>query len=345
VGSHFSVDHSDVFALLPEARPPWREFLSSMGAQAILVFLVVGEMLLRPYGVDPRPKDYHVVKLVETLPPESHVRAHAVPPRAPAIETKLPPTQTLKVLPDLKTRVVMANPVAPLSIPPPTKPGTLPTYAPLMPRQAVKTNVFSSGSSAPPTLDHVPPKVQTGGFGDPNGVLARNGKNTPVNIARAGSFDLPVGTGYGNGSGQATGTRGVVASAGFGGETANENRTARSRSQVEQSGFTAAEVVRGEGRTKPADVSANVDPAEILFKPTPAYTEEARRMGIQGEVLLEAVLEASGGIRVMRVVRGLGHGLDESAVQAAKQIRFKPAVQNGRPTDSTVILHIVFQLA
>jgi hypothetical protein len=45
------------------------------------------------------------------------------------------------------------------------------------------------------------------------------------------------------------------------------------------------------------------------------------------------------------VVRGLGHGLDDNAVKAAERIRFKPATRNGQPTDSVVVLHIVFQLA
>jgi TonB family protein len=86
-------------------------------------------------------------------------------------------------------------------------------------------------------------------------------------------------------------------------------------------------------------------PAEILSKPTPAYTDEARRLRVEGEVLLEVVLEASGRVHVVRVVRGLGHGLDESAVRAAEQISFKPALRDGQPSDSTAVLHIIFQLA
>jgi TonB family protein len=85
--------------------------------------------------------------------------------------------------------------------------------------------------------------------------------------------------------------------------------------------------------------------AEILSKPTPAYTDEARRMRVEGEVLLEVVLEASGRVHVLRIVRGLGHGLDESAVRAAEQITFKPALRDGQPSDSTAVLHIIFQLA
>jgi len=48
---------------------------------------------------------------------------------------------------------------------------------------------------------------------------------------------------------------------------------------------------------------------------------------------------------VIRVVRGLGHGLDDNAIKAAQQIRFKPALKDGQPSDSTVVLHIIFQLA
>jgi TonB family protein len=86
-------------------------------------------------------------------------------------------------------------------------------------------------------------------------------------------------------------------------------------------------------------------PAEILSKPTPIYTQEARSLRIEGEVLLEVVLEASGSLRVVRIVRGLGHGLDDNAVKAAEQIRFKPAMRDGQPADSTVVLHIIFQMA
>jgi TonB family protein len=57
------------------------------------------------------------------------------------------------------------------------------------------------------------------------------------------------------------------------------------------------------------------------------------------------VFEASGKLRVLRLVRGLGHGLDENAVRAAEQIRFKPALREGQPADSTATLHIIFQLA
>jgi TonB family protein len=98
-------------------------------------------------------------------------------------------------------------------------------------------------------------------------------------------------------------------------------------------------------KSRPAEAAAKTIPAEILSKPVPAYTDEARSLKIQGEVLLEVVLQASGDLRVLRVVRGLGHGLDDNAVRAAQQIRFKPELKDGQPVDSTVVLHVVFQLA
>ena len=68
-------------------------------------------------------------------------------------------------------------------------------------------------------------------------------------------------------------------------------------------------------------------------------------MRIEGEVLVQAVLEATGKVQVLKVVRGLGHGLDEEAIRKAAEIRFKPATRDGLPSDSTVVLHIIFQLA
>jgi TonB family protein len=68
-------------------------------------------------------------------------------------------------------------------------------------------------------------------------------------------------------------------------------------------------------------------------------------MKLEGEVLLEVMFGASGQLHVNRVVRGLGHGLDEAAVAAASRMRFKPAVQQGQPVDSTAIVHVIFQLA
>jgi TonB family protein len=86
-------------------------------------------------------------------------------------------------------------------------------------------------------------------------------------------------------------------------------------------------------------------PVEILFKPPPEYTDEAKALGVQGDVVLEVEFGASGDVRVLGVVRGLGHGLDDSAMRAARGIRFSPARTAGRPVDVRTTVHIVFRLS
>ena len=87
------------------------------------------------------------------------------------------------------------------------------------------------------------------------------------------------------------------------------------------------------------------NPVEIVSKPKPTYTDEARHMKLEGEVLVEVVFAADGRVHAVRVVRGLGHGLDEAALRAAEQIKFKPAQREGHAVDSTAVLHVIFEVA
>ena len=111
-----------------------------------------------------------------------------------------------------------------------------PSSKPVIPRQLVKTDVFSTGSSATPTIAKAPSQVQTGGFGDPNGVKSRPTEGRAVNIAQSGSFDLPSGPGTGNGTGGAKGVKGVVASSGFGSGVATGDGSGKSMAPVERCG-------------------------------------------------------------------------------------------------------------
>jgi TonB family protein len=98
-------------------------------------------------------------------------------------------------------------------------------------------------------------------------------------------------------------------------------------------------------RSKPKVAAESPDtPVEVLSKPTPIYTTEAREQRVEGEVTLRVTFVASGKIEVLEVLQPLGHGLDEAAIDAAKRIRFKPARRDGRPVDHTAVLRIVFQL-
>ncbi len=344
------------FSLLPDRRPPWKEFIVTMGLQGALLFLLAWAAVLNLAVIDPPVHD-RFVQLVETPTPVNHEPApvkEIPPPRVERVaRVETPPAEVLRVPPpEVRPKAPAEEvPVAPKVEVAAVKPVPLPPAAPVIPRQLVKTHVFSTGSSALPTIAEAPKNVQTGGFGDPNGVPAKESTNKAVNIAPSGSFDLPGGPGNGNGTGGAKGVRGVVASTGFGngvatGDGSGKVNTSRGNG-VQKSGFGDTQAVSlAQLHPKQADDSAGkMIPAEIVSKPTPAYTTEARNLRIEGEVVLEVVFEASGKLRVVRVVQGLGHGLDESATHAAEQIHFKPAKRDGQPSDYTALVHIVFQLA
>jgi len=200
-----------------------------------------------------------------------------------------------------------------------------------------------AGSSVAPTVNAAVDKVQTGGFGDPNGLKGTGKQGAKLYAAQAGGFDMPVGEGQGNGSGGAKGIKGTVASADFGNGIATSGKGGGGA--VATGGFGAEQVVHGGPKIAQNDSGPATTPVEITFKPQPVYTEEARGLKLEGEVLLEVMFGANGTLHVNRVVRGLGHGLDDAAVAAANKMRFKPALRMGTPVDSTAVVHVTFQMA
>lgn len=138
----------------------------------------------------------------------------------------------------------------------------------------------------------------------------------------------------------------VIRETGFGDATSREQpRSAQPPTEVKQAGFGNAVAANDSRRAAAPPPPPAITPVEVLFKPAPTYTDQARKLGIEGDVILEVDFLSSGALRVIRVVRGLGHGLDEAAVKAAEQIRFKPAQDRGRPVDSRNTVSIVFRLA
>jgi TonB family protein len=75
--------------------------------------------------------------------------------------------------------------------------------------------------------------------------------------------------------------------------------------------------------------SVDIDPPRIISTPKPEYPVRALADQIQGLVKVRCVFDADGKVRDVKVVRGLGYGLDEAAERAVRQIRFKPALRNG----------------
>ncbi len=84
--------------------------------------------------------------------------------------------------------------------------------------------------------------------------------------------------------------------------------------------------------------------AIITFKPEPGFTEEARKNNVTGIVRLRAVLSASGEVSNLSVVKGLPDGLTEKAMQAARQIKFRPAQKDGRTVSQYVVLEYNFNI-
>jgi TonB family protein len=84
--------------------------------------------------------------------------------------------------------------------------------------------------------------------------------------------------------------------------------------------------------------------ARVISKPEPQYTEEARRNGITGTVILRVVFSRSGEVTNIRALQPLGGGLTEKAIAAARQIRFVPAKKNGQPVSMYMQLEYNFNL-
>jgi TonB family protein len=192
------------------------------------------------------------------------------------------------------------------------------------PSKIVAVGTFSTSSSIAATVAKPAAAVQTGGFGDPNGVPSSEHRGV-ANISVKGGFDLPSGSGHGNGRGGAS--PGVVMSSGFG------------NGAIETLGTTTHPKIASQQPSSRANT-----PVEITFKPKADYTDEGRKEKINGEVLLEVLFKSDGQARVIRVLQGLGYGLDEQAVKAAEQIKFKPASHEGQPIDSMAQVHIIFEL-
>jgi outer membrane biosynthesis protein TonB len=352
------------FTLLPNTKPRMSALGTSLVVQIALAAFLVIVPLLFPQQMIPRAM--YMVTEIAGPPLDIPAPPPPKPPKPPvAKKVEPPPPPVQKPAPKVEVAKFFAPPKI---VPPKPKPrqveADLPkvndTFKPLKmelasnqparPREPVKTGMITGGSSAAPTIDKPLPldKVQTGGFGDPQGLPGPGNPNKRANIAQFGNPALPSGPGYGNGTGGANGARGTVASTGFGnGVAIPPTGGGRRTGSVQSTGFANQndqQVV--EAPRKKVDDAPAVEPVVILAKPKPVYSAEALKLNLEGEVLLDVIFPASGGeVHVNRVVKGLGHGLDEAAMRAAEQIKYKPALSNGHPVDFPAVVHIVFQMA
>jgi TonB family protein len=332
------------FTLLASGKPRWRSFGAGLGIEFFVLACALWLPMLFPKQMA-TAKEYMVMHIsvprLDPWKPQPKVQPRRIVPRKPEIEKAA-------VIPPTPPKPKMIEPVF-------DRPVVVHNVVRHNPTQAPKVNEFaravpdvptmSLGSSAMPNLKKPKAPVQTGGFGDPDGLKPTEKVTRPVNINQAGGFDLPDGPGKGNGKGGAKGVQGAVESAGFGNDTAIAGGT-RHGGAVQEGMFADDRATTGGPHVrKTADSVPNETPVVVLFKPNPQYTAEGKQDKVQGDVILQVVFRATGEVEIVRVVQGLGHGLDQNAETAARQIKFKPAEQDGKPVDFPANVRIQFELA
>jgi periplasmic protein TonB len=91
-------------------------------------------------------------------------------------------------------------------------------------------------------------------------------------------------------------------------------------------------------------VGGGVSAPKAIYSPDPEYSEEARKVKHMGVVVLWLVVDRDGKPRDIRVLRTLGLGLDEKAMEAVKNWRFEPALKDGKPVDVQITVEVTFHL-
>ena len=91
-------------------------------------------------------------------------------------------------------------------------------------------------------------------------------------------------------------------------------------------------------------VGGGVSAPILIHSVQPEFTEQARRSDLQGTVAIELIVDSQGNPQDVRVVRRLGMGLDQKAVEAVRQYKFKPAMYQGHPVSVQMVVDVDFRL-
>ncbi len=271
-------DRGFQLGLLPEKKWNWRTFATSYGLLTALILLLMLIGVMTSDTLLPS-MNYQVTELV----PRPALRPEQLPkPKPLPVHAKLLPPEPVFEAPKLVVpHEVHAPKPQPQEVEPPKV--AMNNFAPAVLTQTsgarpvlIHTGDFA-GSSVTPTVNAPISKVQTGGFGDPNGLKpSDNSKpNGKLIASAAGSFDMPVGPGQGNGSGGAKGIKGTVASADFGNgvATAGQGDGRRSgRGSVQTSGFGSQEVAQNTPHIQRVD----------SVPPTPSRNHLQAESGLHG---------------------------------------------------------------
>ena len=352
-----------------------------VAASAALHILLVAAFLVLP-GPFMKDDEPEPVKIV-FYSPEELERPVELPPKLPEPEPipepePEPEPEPIKVA-ELRPVVPPPAPEPPakpveriVRHEPEPAPKPLPAVPePAKPKPKVRTDVFKTDTPAEPTVIASRKQARTGAFGEaetkPDAPALPRSDRT---VQTVGNFsddapdepEAPTGqrdtrvvasSSFGDEAmavpreGQPARRGGTVTQTAFVSEAADQPAAPRATGEVSRGGFEIEEAAAPPTGQRRREIEGEEpeSPVEIISKPRPVYTEQARELRIEGEVVLEVTFVATGQLRVVRVVGSLGHGLDEAAVDAAKKIEFTPARRNGRPVDHTATLRVVFRLA
>ncbi len=318
-----------------------RSLLTSVGIHAAAVLGLFTLHFYRPIqAVAERPIRVTLLSspVIRPLPP-----GHALPQPVP------------KPIP---TRLPILRDADPVSAPPTTrstarvfeapKPDPVPVASLTLPREPSvelePVRLASAGAEFPRFATAPPPPLKTDNLAAAFSAPAVVTQGVTQSAIRSTSFGANAATGDPRDA-AASAPRSLAAGTSFSLAVVSPAKPATNNGNAKPGAFPAVEMGGTKTDVKVLAPSADSKSLQILSRPRPEYTAEARRLQIEGEALLEVMFSAAGQARVLRVIRGLGYGLDENAIAAAQSIRFRPAERSGAPVDFTAIVHIVFQLA
>src|SRR5579864_3611532 len=244
--------------LLPQPKFNYLTLFMAFALDVVLITGLVHVGIIKPNKivVVARRLVYTPLVSTETLPikPEPKIKAYEPTVVAKLVISKFSPVIRPALVEPPKVEIEAKAPVVT------NAPVSLPKLAP-----QVQIGTFASTKEKPSLPRYQPSEqIQTGGFGDPNGVKGHGDGKSQGTISSLGSFDMPSGPAYGNVTGGAHGKAGIIAPSGFDPKPNAPVSTAIVHAPQHDSG----------------------KPVEILGHDRPDYTEEGRKLGIQGEVLL-----------------------------------------------------------
>ncbi|MEA2176518.1 MAG: hypothetical protein QOD00_4110, partial [Blastocatellia bacterium] len=193
----------------------------------------------------------------------------------------------------------------------------------------------------PPTIKNPSLPVAATIVADPL-LFPPDNRPIPYGDPKSKSTEISSGTGTGNGIG--TGTGGGVGSGEGGGVGPGRGGNTGGGDRRDGGGGAGGSGGGGEDYNKTFSSKEVSQKARITSRPEPQYTEEARKNQISGTVVLRAVLGSNGSVSGIRAVSGLPFGLTERAIAAAHQIKFVPAMKDGRAVSQYIQIEYNFNL-